>query len=863
MDELLSLNKIFKEKIFRIPDYQRGYAWKNEQLRDFWEDVINIQEDRDHYTGLLSIQGRTIKPCKDQPKDWDWLIEQGYEVFHVIDGQQRLTTFIILLNEIVNFVCGLDVNRKKEEDDIFIGNTYRVSKIREQYLSVMHPQNKDKVTYLLGYDIDKPSEDYLQYRILGRKYSGEVSESYYTRNLSDAKKFFKDEIGWLYRKKGDKGIEDLFKKLTLKLKFNLHIITDDYNVYVAFETMNNRGKKLTNLELLKNRLIYLTTLFPDTEAYSQKELRDTINDTWREIYHQLGRNSKVLLSDDEFLRAHWIMFFKYSRNKGAAYVRYLLDRFSQKSIDASRYIHASTELGEEVDIFPDGVITDESDSSDELDNTESVDTTPETDSLTPKDILNYVNSLKEIAQFWYYTFFPEDEREFLSVDEKLWLGKLNHIGIAYFRPLIAVSLLPRPNFTKEDRLNLFKAVERFIFINFRIGWSSSSYGSSYYYDRTRRVYKENLDLSDVVNDLNNTTNRNVKDDIDVFVKKMKRLFSDNEGFYTWRNLKYFLFEYECSLAKDLGRGEKIEWDRFTNLPKGEISVEHIFPQTPTEDWEELYEQYNYKQKTLLMSTLGNLLPLRTSINSSLQNDSFDNKKQKYINGGYSEVEVSQNYTWGAQEIYKRGMKMLCFMAKRWNLKFDSQQQMEELLHVDFIQEKKDLPENLNMYLQENTEGNPLAEKCCKFIRDKVVIGEIIERPYFDYTSKDEGHVFVCQYTTDSVRKFSKDLNAKSIWKTDEFCYFEFKFYGTVVLAQFILSCLNSPDNMFEIFKRINWNTDFHYADRLTHKREYGVPFITDRVDLDGKTEDEINATFEDIYKQLMDFEHRLVSYLSE
>ena len=470
MDELLSLNKIFKEKIFRIPDYQRGYAWKNEQLRDFWEDVINIQEDREHYTGLLSIQGRTIKPSKDQSKDWDWLLDQGYEVFHVIDGQQRLTTFIILLNEIVNFVCGLDANRKKEEDDIYIGNTYKISKIREQYLSVTHPQNKEKVTYLLGYDIDKPSEDYLQYRILGRKYSGEVSESYYTRNLSDAKKFFKAELECLYRKKGDKGIEDLFKKLTLKLKFNLHEITDDYNVYVAFETMNNRGKKLTNLELLKNRLIYLTTLFPDTEAYSQKELRDAINDTWREIYHQLGRNSKVLLSDDEFLRAHWIMFFKYNRNKGAAYVRYLLDRFSQKSIDASRYIHASSEFEGEVDIFPDGGITDESDISDELDNTESVDTSPENDSLTPKDILDYVNSLKEIAQFWYYTFFPEDEREFLSVEEKLWLGKLNHIGIAYFRPLIAVSLLPRPNFTKEDRLNLFKAVERFIFINFRIGW---------------------------------------------------------------------------------------------------------------------------------------------------------------------------------------------------------------------------------------------------------------------------------------------------------------------------------------------------------------------------------------------------------
>lgn len=45
--------------------------------------------------------------------------------------------------------------------------------------------------------------------------------------------------------------------------FNLHEIDDDYDVFVAFETMNNRGKRLTNLELLKNRLIYLTTLYDD------------------------------------------------------------------------------------------------------------------------------------------------------------------------------------------------------------------------------------------------------------------------------------------------------------------------------------------------------------------------------------------------------------------------------------------------------------------------------------------------------------------------------------------------------------------------------------------------------------------------
>jgi len=53
--------------------------------------------------------------------------------------------------------------------------------------------------------------------------------------------------------------------------------------------MNNRGKNLSKLELLKNRLIYLTTLYPENEldAAGRKNLRDKINDAWKEVYFQL------------------------------------------------------------------------------------------------------------------------------------------------------------------------------------------------------------------------------------------------------------------------------------------------------------------------------------------------------------------------------------------------------------------------------------------------------------------------------------------------------------------------------------------------------------------------------------------------
>lgn len=86
--------------------------------------------------------------------------------------------------------------------------------------------------------------------------------------------------------------------------FNLYEINDGFDVFVAFETMNNRGKKLSDLELLKNRLIYLTTLYaPDEVNDNVKEgVRKKINDTWGVIYNQLGRNKISPLNDDEFLK---------------------------------------------------------------------------------------------------------------------------------------------------------------------------------------------------------------------------------------------------------------------------------------------------------------------------------------------------------------------------------------------------------------------------------------------------------------------------------------------------------------------------------------------------------------------------------
>ena len=862
MNELQSLSQIFQNKIFRIPDYQRGYAWQDLQLRDFWEDVVNLQTDRYHYTGLLSLKVLSRQDSQKLGNEDAWLLQSGFKAYHIVDGQQRLTTFIIMLNEIIEFVCNLPENEGKSEEEIYLGFE-NIKDIRAKYLSRKRPPDGLIVTYMFGYENDNPSAEYLKYRILGQTFGGTIKETYYTKNLKYAKEFFARELASFYEIKGIDGIAELYRKLTLQLMFNIHEIEDDYDVFVAFETMNNRGKRLTNLELLKNRLIYLTTLYPKEilDETNEVALRELINKAWREVYYQLGRNENDLLSDDEFLRAHWIMYFAYSRKKGDDYIKFLLRKFSHKSI-FENVLQALPE-DEDVDVaIPDPGADDDDDSDDTPDVPEPI----SGEFLQPKEIMDYVNSLNEAAEFWYYTYYP-DKCTSISDEEQVWLDNLNRIGLGYFRPMIAVSLIPRLGYSKEERIALFKAAERFIFINFRMAMYQSSYKSSDYYRKTREVYTGSMSLSEVTADLNETTDANAKDAVRVFLTRMNRRFISADGFYSWRDLRYFLYEYEYSLATKY-KLEKLSWALLTKVVKDRITVEHILPQTPTKlYWRNNFRQFNDAEIKALSSSLGNMLPLSQSINSSLQNDSFDDKKARgYANGCHCEVEIFKEPVWDADHIYNRGIKLLHFMETRWGFKFESTEQMDELLHIAFVNDGRDIPDEITeenitavSVSAEKANGNRsayIAALNMSFANIKDAAGEI----HIDPDSCSRKYV---RFTTDAMNKILPDApEAASGWGTRNHYFYEIiNSAGKSIYMQLALSAKNIPDDLKEICEKIN---EHFPAKQQKANWQWRCPFITSHVSIPEVMPDEdIIKILSDQYAQLQEFEKKLVEAMKE
>ena len=678
-NELETLAKIFNKKLYRIPDYQRGYAWGESQLRDFWEDIVNLRPDKGHYTGLLTfkIHNNDLNPSEKM------LVDNGYTKYDIVDGQQRLTTCIIFLNAII--ACAREINHERSDDEISLG-LESVKDVIAQYICKKNPSGIIK-SYLFGYCKDNPSQDYLKYKILKIEESDQyVEETYYTKNLKYADYFFRVNIHEYVENNPEK-LSDLYGRLTTKLLFNINYISDDFDVYVSFETMNNRGKSLTNLEILKNRLIYLTTLFDSSKDNECQVLRENINIAWKEIYLQLGRNPEYSLPDDEFLKAHWIIFFKYTRKRGDDYIKFLLDYFSHRKIQQQVVVEKIQEDCPVEESWDNEEEETEEDGSDVV--------SADTKSLSLQNINKYVESLKTFAGKWYEIHFP-DKIDTLSVDKKNRLDRLNRIGCGYFKPLIMVAIMKDASNVDE----LLDCIERFIFIIFRLGAFQSTFASSYYYNMAHDLYYnvENCSLETVINDLKSDVTKNMELAIKLFVAKTEKRF-ETKGFYEWNALRYFLYEYEMSLQKEKdGMLNKFRsWSTFVNdKVKKTISIEHILPQTIPDDssntyWKDRFESYSEEQLRFLTGAIGNLLPLQTNINSALQNDSFDKKKtgagkrtRGYRDGSNSEVEVAQNEEWTAKNIRERSVKLIDFLASRWGVVLTANQK-ETLVHLSFVE----------------------------------------------------------------------------------------------------------------------------------------------------------------------------------
>lgn len=635
--ELLTVSKIFHEAIFRIPDYQRGYSWEESHLKDFWADLEQLDGTKSHYTGVLTLE----EVPENNWVKWEddvWIIRsKKYAPYYVVDGQQRLTTISILLQCILetsiadelNFTP-IDIHRRK-----YIFETRSDSLAR---------------AYIFGYEKDNPSRDFLKQEIFADSSAGHSTGeiTIYTRNLRNAKKFFLDRISPLSHSE----LESLFSKVTQQLVFNAYEISKEIDVFVAFETMNNRGKPLSALELLKNRLIYLVANVPEAQPGDGKMLRKQINDAWAVVYHNLGRNENRPLNDDSFLQTHLADYYHQKVSKDVPNdddqqikfmgISYAILEGSSNFLLRNHFTRRRLLLSEE-----------------------------NKNPLTATMLQEYAADLKSAADSYFKLSTPSCSG--YSDMEKIYLERLGRLRGYGASPIILAVYRRESN--AKLRAQFLEAYERYIFCtSLKGGYRVSNRASILNLDIIKYI-KGIRKTDEMVTLYNNYVEQLFKEDS---LSDMLNDWTKNgPGYYGWRSVRYFLFEYEISLQeKSKSDRSKINWSEFCKeeYQSDYVSVEHIYPQRARAPyWVERFGHLSPTEKRRLRNSLGNLLALSTPKNSSLSNKPFPEKIGNtsstvgYRFGSYSENEVGMLSHWTPEEIVERGIRMLSFMETHWRL----------------------------------------------------------------------------------------------------------------------------------------------------------------------------------------------------
>lgn len=614
---LETLSEIFNDKIFKIPDYQRGYSWENEQLEDFWRDLQNLDNKRVHYTGMITVEHKK---------------ENNYH--YVVDGQQRLTTIIILLKVILD----------RFDNNDWVGDEITgalKSELSSKYLYKFVGKDAQIVRVVFGYEKDNPSDIFFRTKILELKSSESFStqtNTLYTKNLSNAKNFFNKKI--LNNEK--KALEILVRKITKQLKFNFYEIDkdDDLDVSIIFETMNNRGKSLTTLELLKNRLMYLTTILKNDKE-EVEQLRFDINESWKTIYEYIGKNSSVKIDDDIFLKDHWRMYFgRYDRTAANPEREFLLKEYftiQKITIRESKDYHQMQEFMSR----------------------ESLRSTY----IDYADIKNYVLSIQSAIVAYYNMLNPINTN--YDNEIKIWLSKINRLGFDTFKPLVMAIMINKENIDNKEIVRILKLVENYMFIKFRTMKGSNTTIKDFFelaheYHEKKYIYR----LRDKLEEKIYSSYKSKLFKAKKFIEIINDNFDDEnkKGWYSWNGLQYLLYEYELYLQLEKHGERKLEWEEINK-----DSIEHIYPQnTVRECWSGINKLDENTKKRALHS-LGNLVLLSKIYNSSLGNKCFDKKIDTYSTASYNTIEISKNKEWGIEEIYNRGESLLNFMSTRWHL----------------------------------------------------------------------------------------------------------------------------------------------------------------------------------------------------
>lgn len=272
------ITDLFNDRYFEIPRYQRGYAWEKQHVRELFDDIKEaIESNSSHYIGTV-----VLSKCATDSKK-----------YYVVDGQQRLTTITLLIAQLL---------QKIQDDETKIYQKMHYIKKNSRYS--MKPLERDVLLFqqLIEGNTNVTPQNKSQRFMLEA-----VEEmKYQIAELQDPEQFL-DAIG--------------------NLEIMEFIENSEGDAIRIFQTVNDRGKSLSNMEKIKSLLIYFSN------KYLDKKYDDSINAVFSDIFElydsikynggdKIGINliKRQNFTEDNILCYHYVTYFADNYDPSADYV---------------------------------------------------------------------------------------------------------------------------------------------------------------------------------------------------------------------------------------------------------------------------------------------------------------------------------------------------------------------------------------------------------------------------------------------------------------------------------------------------------------------------------------------------------------
>lgn len=279
--------------MFRVPKYQRSYAWESPEVEDYVKDLSICYDKRksgnpiNHFFGgMVSVEKSVVGVVR----------QHEYEL---VDGQQRLSTFVLTVGALISVykeILVLAVSSADTINETIINR--RIDRLTKRFIEFEQEVNRETI------NVDA---------LIMSKADKQFFKDIIRQNNPTPSRVSHERIDFAYKKLREKILATISTSTSLvdkidNLEIFEHIIDDDFSMihiitydkkeaYKLFQTLNDRGKSLTEGDLLRAKTLEIL------ENHAARQ--DSAERLWNDI---LQDAPKVI---DNYLR--WV----YSSHSGA------------------------------------------------------------------------------------------------------------------------------------------------------------------------------------------------------------------------------------------------------------------------------------------------------------------------------------------------------------------------------------------------------------------------------------------------------------------------------------------------------------------------------------------------------------------